>query len=146
MTEVFNAMNELTWKAVYANDSFLTQFEKDGKENKYPDIDRTKLIAFELYKDETLIFKMDLEKDMKLVCRRRTAKRNDGKIEVVYIVGWHRLIEGKGEKKIAFIFGDGRVEFKSDWEDNNEWEATEQNKEDIKVNWYGKVNLMECEK
>lgn len=119
-------MDDTTWKAVYANGGFLSQFNEDETENKYPDIDRSKLIAFEIYKHKKLLFRMDLEKDMKLVCRRRTKKDilTNKIIGFVYIVGWHRKVNGKSEKKIAFVHDDGHVEFKLDWEESNKWHSS----------------------
>ena len=42
--------SSIYWKAVYKDGTSLCQFEDDGVENKYPDIDRYKLTAFEIRK------------------------------------------------------------------------------------------------
>ena len=101
--------------------------------NKYPDIDRSRLIAFELYDLDKLIFRMDLKPGQNLIYRRRVAQSvTSGSLNVVYIVGWHQNVKGKSVKKIAFVFEDGHVEFKPDWERNSKWHYS--------------PNLIECEK
>lgn len=124
----------LTWKAIYNDGTFLRQCNADEKTiNKYPDIDRSKLVAFELYDSNKLIFRMDLDPGQKLIFRRRVTKGFSGNVlGVVYIVGWHQNIDGKSIKKIAFVFEDGHVEFKPDWEKNSKWHYS--------------PNLIECEK
>ena len=121
------------WKAVYADGTELLQCNEDGSVNKYPDINRSKLKAFELYKDGRLLFRMQLGKKKKLIYRRRVAKRLTGGAEaVVYIVGWHKKVKGKSLKKIAFVYEDGHVEFKEDWEESSKWHYA--------------PNLINCEK
>ncbi len=124
----------LMWKAIYNDGKFLEQCNVKGETiNKYPDIDRSRLIAFELYDLDKLIFRMDLKPGQNLIYRRRVAQSvTSGSLNVVYIVGWHQNIDGEVKKKIAFVFEDGHVEFKPDWEKNSKWQYA--------------PNLIECEK
>jgi len=120
------------WKAIYEDGTSLCQYEEDGTENKYPDIDRSKLATFEIRKaaagdkPDRLLFKMFLEPGRRLICRRRVMDKykiggNAGlkmrkyKQELVYLVGWQATIGGRSVQDIAYIFEDGHVELAGMW-------------------------------
>jgi len=104
--------SEITWKAVYKDGTELPQHNKDGSVNKYPDIDRTKIDCFELYREEKLIFKLHLEEGRRLIVRRRTLIKNFDKSqsEVIWMVGWQWNANGRNVQDIAWVFEDGHVE------------------------------------
>jgi ribosomal protein L32 len=63
-------MTDIRWRAIYSDGSYLEQFNKDGKENKYQDIDRSRLVSFELFETnnfcvncKTKLLEMFLRKD-----------------------------------------------------------------------------------
>jgi len=102
----------LSWKAVYKDGSMLPQLRKDGKENKYEDIDRDNLEFFELLKGEKLIFKLHLEPGRRLIVRRRTIGNffDPSVNDVVWLVGWQWNANGRNVQDLAWIFEDGHVE------------------------------------
>lgn len=121
------------WKAIYKDGKELCQFEEDGTENKYPDIDRSKLAVFEIRKaaagdqPDRLLFKMFLEPGRRLIYRRRVqdkmkigGKPTDIQVkkrwkEIVYLVGWQATIGGRSVQDIAYVFEDGHVELAGKW-------------------------------
>ena len=112
--------SDIHWKAVYDDGTELTQFNEDGSENKYPDIDRRKLAFFELYNKEKLIFRLHLEKGRRLIVRRRVIAKGKlgGKLiptQVIWLVGWQWNANGRNVQDIAFIFDDGHVELLGRW-------------------------------
>ena len=121
--------SSIYWKAVYNDGKELIQFEEDGTENKYPDIDRSKLAVFEIRKaasgdqPDRLLFKMYLEPGRRLIYRRRVIeKMRFGKAkpelvskEVIYLVGWQATIGGRSVQDIAYVFEDGHVELAGKW-------------------------------
>jgi len=133
------------WKAVYDDGTELLQFEEDGTENKYVDIDRHRLKFFDLFKGTRLIFRLHLEEGRRLICRAR----HSGKIktmilrsktkpaplkpaETIWLVGWQQTIGGENIQDIAYIFEDGHVELAGKWKDERIFQPVE--------------NLLECEK
>ena len=121
--------SSIYWKAVYKDGTSLTQFEEDGKENKYPDINRSKLVAFEIRKagiedkPDKLLFKLFLDPGRRLIYRRRLLdKMKFGKAnpefvsrEIIYLVGWQATIGGRNVQDIAYVFEDGHVELSGMW-------------------------------
>ncbi len=128
--------SSIYWKAVYNDGKELSQYEEDGKENKYPDIDRSKLSAFEIRKagiiqpkavPDQLLFKMYLEPGRRLIYRRRVLEKykfgggaRDIKAKpigrsIIYLVGWQATIGGRSVQDIAYVFEDGHVELSGIW-------------------------------
>jgi len=60
-----------TWTAYYSDFTELDQICKCGFHHVYHDIDRTKLAAFGIKKDNVLIYRVFLEPGQKLIYRRR---------------------------------------------------------------------------
>jgi len=117
--EVSNAMQKLTWKALYHDGNTLPQFNEDGTENRYHDIDRNRLSHFVLY-DESgkAVFSVVLHEDQQLVFRKRTIIRGDNQVMgSVYLVGWQQNIRGKNVKAIAYIYEDGTIDLDDDRSD-----------------------------
>jgi len=115
----------LIWNAVGNDGSYLPQYNEDGKENKYTDIDRDTLERFVLTDAQTgkakLVLNLDSEK--KLIFRRRTAKSVDNEIkEVVYILGWQQNIAGHNVQAIAFYFeSTGHIEMTDGFTKDHRW-------------------------
>lgn len=120
--------SSIYWKAVYKDGTNLCQFG-ENEENKYPDIDRSKLAVFEIRKagaegQDRLLFKLFLEPGRRLIYRRRVLQRYKfGKsqtpepkgTEVIYLVGWQANIGGRSVQDIAYVFEDGHVELAGQW-------------------------------
>ena len=111
----------LQWKAFYNDQSSLPQFNADGSENKYADIDRSKLEAFAFFKDDALVFALYLEPGQRLIFRRRVEQPAGGESTVVYMAGWQQTIEGRNVQSIAYIFPSGAVHMAGPWRENHPW-------------------------
>lgn len=114
-----------SWKAIYKDDSCLPQFNNDGSENKYADIDRNKLSQFHLIKDDKPVVIVYLDENKKLICRRRVAKHfsgpKAGTEEVVWIVGWQENRKGINVQMICFVFEDGHIEVVDRFDEKHPW-------------------------
>jgi len=116
-------MSNFFWKAIYNDGTELPQYDGD-KVKKYTDIDRDKLIAFELLKsgDDIPIVKINLEQDQRLIYRRRcrinisSSGRTD---EAVYIIGWQRTIDGQNVQSILYVDEDCKIEMIGKWSEDN---------------------------
>ena len=109
---------ELTWCAIYDDDTELLQ--KDGV--KYSDIDRAMLKQFVIYKEDIPILVLHLDKDKRLIFRRRVAmKVISGKQEVVYLAGWQETRNGVNVQHISFIFEDGHIEVVDGFKEGHPW-------------------------
>jgi len=110
---------EVYWKAVYNDGTVLSQFNEDGSENKYLDIDRSKIAFFELFAGTKLIFRLHLEEGRRLICRRRVELNiMTGKTESIFLVGWQQTVNGSNIQDIAYIFPDGHVELAGKWKEH----------------------------
>lgn len=112
--------NETYWKAVYT-DGELSQFNKDGSENKYVDITREKLIQFRLYRDNKPLIIIHLDPHKKLIYRIRRAMNNHGGKESVYLAGWQERKNGKNVQMIMFLFQDNHIEIVDRFYENHIW-------------------------
>lgn len=92
----------MQWKAYYKDGSDLSQYNADGSENKYKNIDRESLSHFVLFEGKDVRFACYLHKDQRLIFRRRTYLRGDEKA-VIYLVGWQMTVGGRNIKSIAYI-------------------------------------------
>jgi hypothetical protein len=101
----------LKWKAYYNDGTFLNQFSEDGSENRYKDINRSKLSSFSLYDGQKAVFILFLHEGQRLIFRRRTTiNLNNVVKDLVYLVGYHQTIEGKNYSVISYIRENGLVE------------------------------------
>ena len=102
----------MKWLAVYNDETFLTQFNEDGSENRYADIDRNRLTHFAMLNEANKpILVIEIERPtQKLIYRRRTFCDLLGKVKgVIYLVGWHENINGKNIKAINYIYPNGKI-------------------------------------
>jgi hypothetical protein len=111
----------MQWEAFYNDQSSLKQYNADGSENKYADIDRSKLEAFAFFKDGALVFALYLEPEQRLIFRRRVEQKTGGEQTIVYMAGWQQTIEGRNVQSIAYIFPSGVVHVAGPWRDNHPW-------------------------
>lgn len=110
-------MNPLQWVAYYGDEVF-PQYNPDGTENRYQDIDRDRLTAFALVKDGNLVTRVHFEAGMRLIYRRRVAIRAGDKVTVCYLVGWQKTENGVNSQAISCVFEHGGpVEIIPRWTD-----------------------------
>ena len=110
------------WKAIYNDGTELPQYNEDGSENKYPDIDRSKLIQFVLLYFGIPHVVIHLDDNKRLIYRRRVAQSvTKGIIEVVYLAGWQEKIKRKNVQMICFLFEDGHVEIVDRFYEKHPW-------------------------
>lgn len=95
----------IAWQAVYSDATFLNQYNENGSENKYTDIDRVKLTEFRLFNSDTgdLRFSVMLEDGQRLVYRKRVFMKSDDQQILVYLVGWQMTVNGTNVQSIAYI-------------------------------------------
>jgi len=112
------------WKAFYIDGTSLPQFNKDGTENKYLDIRRDELSKFILYQDDKPKVVIHLDKNKKLICRKRIAMNMFSKIkEIVWLVGWQERRRGVNVQSLSFLFEDGRVEVLDRFKEEHPFES-----------------------
>ena len=100
-------MSEYSWRAIYEDGTFLDEYKEDKTPNSYWDIDRTRLIIFELFKNGKSIYRLHLEPEQTLIYRRRVRADPGGNVlYVFYMVGWQQKIKGQNVQSIAYIQDD----------------------------------------
>ena len=114
-------MQPISWRAVYHDGSLLNQHRGDDTENSYLDIDRARLAAFSLMRDETPIVTIHLEPGQRLIYRRRCFLRcGEPEPIVFYLVGWQRTINGENVQSISVVAEDsGEVNVIGKWRDDH---------------------------
>lgn len=114
----------MRWRAVYSDGSCL-EYNSDGSENKYTNIDRQHLTQFHLLKDNVSVLVIHLEPSRKLIYRRRVAVHvsgpKAGTQETIYLVGWQENREGINFQVICFVFEDGHIEILDKFRENHKW-------------------------
>lgn len=113
----------MQWVAYYNDGTHLRQYDDDGAENKYADIDRSKLDSFALYDRPATrkLLHLHLEPDQRLIYRRRVEKTVGADTDVVcYMIGWQQTIAGENVQSIAYVFDD-TVELAGRWRDDHPW-------------------------
>ena len=108
------------WQAIHSDGSILDQF----KGAKYQNIDRSRLIAFDLWQhpdkgpgvEPKLLIRVDLRNDTqdsigpkRLIWRQRHSLNGRGEEFSFHLVGWQRTVEGINVQSIAYIFDEGGV-------------------------------------
>ena len=113
----------LRWAAVYNDGSHHPQYNEDGSENKYVDINRDILKQFLLLDETSVRFILNLKPELKLIYRLRTAKNsNNDVIERVHIVGYQQNVSGKNIQHINFIVDStGVIEVTDGFRENHAW-------------------------
>ncbi len=124
-----------TWRAVYNNDpenqEFLNEKDPDGKPHLFKDIDRDRLIAFQLINPQNIaICQVKLGEGKRLIFARRNLitvgqlfKETGGvKIpiptkshQIIIILGWQKTVNGVNTKAIFYLLPDGRIEMDDEW-------------------------------
>jgi len=109
----------LTWKANYSEKESLSQFNADGSENSYKDIDRSKLFSFEMLDGDKRVYVLFLHEGQRLIFRRRNWINLNGKIvKQVYLVGYQFTDSaGKNYQVINYVHDGGYVELDDDRKD-----------------------------
>lgn len=115
-------VRELYWIAVYADGTKLYQFDDKGNEYKYADIDREKLVRFDIVSKEEkrIIYSMYLREGQRLIFRRRTLKPLDQRkpTVVIFLVGWQMTIPTPSGMKnvtaINYFHPDGSIALDGD--------------------------------
>jgi hypothetical protein len=101
------------WLAVYSDGNVLPQFNQDGSQNAYGDIERSKLSEFHLMDPLTgdVFFSMALEPGQRLIYRRRVSMDGQSGLVnwVVYLVGWQETVGGKNVQSLNWIFPNGQI-------------------------------------
>lgn len=110
------------WLAIYNDGTELPQYNEDGSFNKYTDIDRSRLIKFVLLEDKVPKVVIHLDKNKRLICRRRVAIHMMNGIEgFVWLVGWQEKKKGTNVQMICFLFEDGHVEIVDRFNEEHPW-------------------------
>ena len=102
----------MKWLAIYNDETYLPQFEDDGRENLYADIQRDKLTHFAILRDDNkLVLSIELERPtQKLIYRTRTFIDINGNLKGrVVLAGWHENIKGVSVKAINYIYPNGKI-------------------------------------
>ena len=111
-------MSNINWKAIHNDETVVTQ--RDGK--KYTDIDRAQLNQFCLYDNDKLVLVVHLDKNKRLIYRRRVAKlMSKGTEEIIYFAGWQETVNGKNIQQISFLFEDGHIEIVDGFKEKHKW-------------------------
>jgi len=114
-------MKELTWQAVYHKDGDITedseiysQFNPDGTENPYKDIDRFRLGRFDLLHEGKIVYSLVIRKNQRLIFRRRSLVALNGDlVGLVFLVGWVMTITTPSRQRnlyaINYLQPDGSI-------------------------------------
>lgn len=114
----------MQWVAIYADNTELPQYNGDGSENRYADIDRTRLKQFVIKTEEDPVHPvlvMNFAAGQRLIYRRRVELTPNGEPYVVTMVGWQKTVNGENLQSIAFLFPDKHIEWSGRWEDGHRW-------------------------
>lgn len=100
----------ITWVAHYTDGSALEQ----AAGHTYRDIDRTRLQAFDLIRDQELLLRVDFRDDglppKRLIWRMRHQQQMNGLPPIeLHLAGWQRTINGVNVQAIAYVTEDGKV-------------------------------------
>lgn len=88
-------MKQLYWVANYKDGEKFEQFTPDGLERRYADIDREKLVRFDMVDKDTkkAIYSVYLREGKRLIYRRRTLVPIGQQARVtIYLVGWQMSV------------------------------------------------------
>jgi hypothetical protein len=108
-------MNGLEWAAVYNDGSTFRQYEEDGSENLYVDIDRDRLTHFVLLCNGEMKARIHLNGDKRLIFRKRNFLKGNKQIGQVFLAGWQETVNGANRKMLCFLFPDGHLEILPDF-------------------------------
>lgn len=114
-------MSAFRWVAHYNDGRALYQEKPDGSKHTYADIERDKLVAFDLWVGDRLIVRVDLRPDRlgdspkRLIWRMRHLMNDKGRDDVIHLVGWQRTVGGENVQAICYVFEDGAVLLSGEW-------------------------------
>ncbi len=135
----------MQWVAYYNDGTHLRQYEDDGGEHKYADLDRQRLASFALYDGGDIdgnyvpatrkLFHLHLEPGQRLIFRRRVEQTLGQPPISVFMIGWQQALEIHGPtldgnanghypkniQAIAYIFEDGTIELAGRWREDHPW-------------------------
>ena len=112
---------EIVWRAQMSNGSTLYQRGPDGEKNGYHQIDRTKLVAFDLWQGDRLLCRIDMRPDRlgdspkHLIWRIRHLMNDRGRDDKIHLAGWQRKVNGENVQAILYVFEDGTVLLGGEW-------------------------------
>jgi len=98
--------NPYYWRAIYKNGESLEQFDEDGNEILFEEIDQDRLKSFAwIPEDESKpSYKLELKDYQRLIAFRRKFINTRGfKGLLCYALGWQATINGINYKTIMFI-------------------------------------------
>jgi hypothetical protein len=109
----------LTWQAVYS-DKTVNQYNLDGTQNRYDELQREGLTAFHLVdKQGKVVVSIPLGEDKKLFYRMRVSLHFSlGVQERIYIVGWRKK---DGAKQIWVVDCEGKVKVYDGFIEKSRW-------------------------
>jgi hypothetical protein len=111
----------MQWEARYNDETTLPQYNDDGSENRYADIDRARLASFALLADNLTVIEVHLDPGARLIFRRRVAQAPGGETTCVHLVGWQRTIAGQNVQSILYVMPDGDIHMAGAWRDDHPW-------------------------
>jgi len=112
----------MQWVAQYNDGSELSQYNADGSENKYANIDRERLLTFGLFDNSgDLKLAIHLDPGQRLIYRRRVEHRTGHQPITVYMAGWQQTIAGQNVQSIQYLFPDGSIHSAGAWREDHAW-------------------------
>ena len=122
-------MLEIRWCAKYSDGTVVNQYDAEGKERSYEQLDHASVVAFGLYDQESRrpLLTLHLDPGQRLIYRRRVEMKQTGDRaaavnEVCYLVGWRRTVAGECIQSIAYVFAStGRIEMAGKFDERHAW-------------------------
>lgn len=106
-------MTDYYWIAVYGEEDYLKQYNDDGTENSYGDIDRERITEFHLRDKETnrTAIAIEIPENGRLVWRRRNSMSGvDGQLNwTIHLVGWQETVNDHNFQSLNWVFPDGSI-------------------------------------
>ena len=118
-------MQRVEWHVLYTDGSSLFQYNEGEENNKYTDIDRSRLKEFSLFVNGTRRITIPFDKNKRLVYRKRVAQdfagTTQGQKREVYIAGWQEKRNSKNIQMLCFLFDDGHIEILDKFDKDHAW-------------------------
>lgn len=112
----------MQWIATYTDGSTLSQYNEDGSENAYKDIDRERLHSFALLTAEgRTVLVLMLDPGQRLIYRKRHRIVMGVSHHVIWLVGWQQTIAGQNVQSIAYVGETGSIILGGKFKDNDPW-------------------------
>lgn len=117
---------QIRWAACYAGGEVINQIQPDGTETSYDKLDHARIAAFSLWDFDSRrpILTLHLEPGQRLIYRRRVEMKTgqEKPVEVCYLAGWRRTVNGECIQSIAYVFeSTGRVELGGRFDPKHPW-------------------------